>query len=1302
VSVVPPHNFPQGKWKAGKTPRVKKGKVNNLHRASIAEVCFTDTFETDDSTYKYGQAVVEYRSRFGDIFPIRTRKKVGWAIGEFCCRHFVPLILVRDNIAENVGGSMDEECHRRGIKSAFSCPYTPQQDYAEGYLGRVTAMASFAMVLAGAPVFMWRWAIVCAVFINNITAAYYRKEKVWATPWELLHDEPFPDSSIVVPFGCAALVLLNKDEQSKFKGKCAMMIFVHYALNHPLYTYALFSPRSKRVVYRQDVIFLPNVFPMREARTRMGLEPDGESVIAYRSPQLQGQTKDDETSFDDWKDSDPIPAYQDHVNGYSLVSPQDDTSLPSDERDNVPFQKPSHPAFGPQSVVKVHVPWGEQLSGKQEGDSLDEQKGAGKMGRETTDGDSEKKEELSLTRPKRTRRKVTASSKETKRRPAGERWYYELVPKTTLVAQLRDNPAEIVGERGEDVCVKGRQAQTSQLRFEMLSENQEKPRSQSKSFLGEKSDEVFGKDDIRDNSVFGTVFENEKPIEISSNKNDQTKLIYNFSGCQTGVCLMNNASSIEDKLSSEQQGDLVNNEETACRLQGMVFEDDKLGTCTITNWGVDYGSLILYYAPVDSIDPAEDEQHVALEELLGLLKNATVVPKLSAYRASRRLSGFSCKTKGLIRLLAGKCLLPNCGTMRAPGKSGVVKDVKTLSTRILRKILKAHETLFKYGTMIPKSDQEAEASPEAVRWRSGRQLEWLRLVSAKTFESHWNWEKIRRAYPEYQKSEIGHMFYIYDYKYSGEHRVRLVFDGSRQSPNTYSITYAPTVRAESVRLFHLYAVEYAWNIQQYDVPQAFLRSDADCTIFVYPPKGQSEFPGQILKLSKMLYGSKQAAALWYNLLNSFLLKLGFVASTMDPCFYRRPCTVGTDPTAPRSDAIIILHVDDMRVAASPEVLKDIHAQLFAEFQITTSDSGRFLGMDTEYDLDKGVFKMHMATYIDSTVQRFANFDLSKGIPYRELVGSLLWIVLCVLGTELLRVKDLARRSNNYTMDDYKEALKALDRITTIKHMGIVFRRGGAGQEYVPACTRLGGGLEDVNEGIYSIGDQTIINELEETNLYKLDEFDDVTLDIKKVLADTNKRFTVVAYTDASFAVGDTKQSVSGFVILINGVPILWGSLKQTIVVDSTCSAEYVAASVCCKQILQSENMVQFLDFTCPRPYKLYTDSQACLKIATTASKMGMVRHLEIRYHLVRCIVLMGDIKLMYCITEEMLADLFTKIVATAQDRRLATRFYNDCVMEGDFNAEEEIMWGDLIKASDKYEAAIIIQPEAAYPSVGNR
>jgi hypothetical protein len=210
VTRVPPHNFPQGKWARGKVPKVSKGKVTNLHKAGIAEVLFTDTFETDDNIFKYGQAFVDYRSRYGDIIPIRSRKKVGWAFGEFCCRHFTPLILVRDNIAENVGGDLAEECHRRGVQSAFICPYTPEQDQAEGYLGRVTMMASFAMVYAGAPLFMWIWCVQCTVFINNITATYFSKEQIWATPYELEHGEPYPDASVVVPFGCEALVrLLN-------------------------------------------------------------------------------------------------------------------------------------------------------------------------------------------------------------------------------------------------------------------------------------------------------------------------------------------------------------------------------------------------------------------------------------------------------------------------------------------------------------------------------------------------------------------------------------------------------------------------------------------------------------------------------------------------------------------------------------------------------------------------------------------------------------------------------------------------------------------------------------------------------------------------------------------------------------------------------------------------------------------------------------------------------------------------------------------------------------------------------------
>jgi hypothetical protein len=1144
-------------------------------------------------------------------------------------------------------------------------------------------MASFAMVLSGAPVFMWRWAIQCAAFINNITATYFKKEQIWATPWELNHGEPFPDSSIVVPFGCAALVMLTEDDRDKFKVTCAMMIFIHYALDHPLYTYAFYSPRTKRVVFRQDCIFLPETFPMREARTRVGLIPDGDILTAYRPKEVDGKMDRGKESFGRWKDSDPLPFYQDHITSFPLVSPPDRTSNPTPEKPSSwPRHRPSHPSFGPPSVVGIPKPWGEK----------DERASGHDVLRFVGDGEEETisdsgEDAPAKERPRRVPKEAQPQATTTGRTRVKDRWFLQPVlgPETALKVTFQPRKEE--RKDVSDVEVGGKEQTHERFAFlETLQNNHQNlgiP-DQSKSLL-------FGEKLLDDSFQFRSGCQSEKsPV----NKN----IVFDgvTSICEDSVVIPDTIGPVEPVPKYLESAE--DNEEAAWDLQGLVFHDDELGWCTITGWGTDHGVNLVFYTPVGSSNPKDDEEHASLSEVLSWIKRSPMSHKISDYKSSRILkrSNKGGEVKSLLmRNLLIKRERPVYGTMQVPKTTVLVPGVKVLSSKIIIRILKAQESMFKFGTFVPRTDREAESSPEASRWRSGRTLEWLRLRLAKTFETDWTWERIKKEHPTYLKTDIGHMFYVYDYKYSGEHRVRLVFDGSRQSTTTYNETYAPTVRAESVRLFHLYAVEYGWPIQQYDVPQAFLRSDADCTIFVYPPKGQSDFPGQLLKLSKMLYGSKQAAALWFNLLNTFLHKLGFVASTMDPCFYRRKSEHRGIQDAARSDAIIILHVDDMRIAAPPSVLQVIHDKLFEEFQITTSDTGRFLGMDVAYDLTTGVLKMHMATYIDSTVQRFKDFDLSNGIPYRELVGSLLWIVLCVIGPELLRVKDLAKRCNKYAIEDYTEALKVLDRIVLSKHLGIIFRRGGAHKEFIPSKTRLGGGLE-ITDDAYSIGDQGVINELEENNLYKLDHHDEAQFDITKSLADTNNRFTKVAYSDASFAVGETKQSISGFIVLINGVPILWGSLKQTIVVDSTCSAEYVAASVCCKQIMQAENMVQFLDFTCPKPYKMYTDSQACLKIATNASKMGMVRHLEIRYHLVRCIVTMGDIVLEYCITEDMLADIFTKIVASAQDKRLSIRFYNDCVMDNeDLTKEEQEMFSDLAQAMDKYEAAIIIQPEAA-------
>ena len=87
-------------------------------------------------------------------------------------------------------------------------------------------------------------------------------------------------------------------------------------------------------------------------------------------------------------------------------------------------------------------------------------------------------------------------------------------------------------------------------------------------------------------------------------------------------------------------------------------------------------------------------------------------------------------------------------------------------------------------------------------------------------------------------------------------------------------------------------------------------------------------------------------------------------------------------------------------------------------------------------------------------------------------------------------------------------------------------------------------------------------------------------------------------------------------------------------------------------------MVAFFGFICPKPYQFYTDSKACLQIASNSARLGSVRHLQIRYHLVWCCVSLGDMEMSFCVTEEMVADLFTKLVMAAQDSRLTFRFYS--------------------------------------------
>ncbi len=242
------------------------------------------------------------------------------------------------------------------------------------------------------------------------------------------------------------------------------------------------------------------------------------------------------------------------------------------------------------------------------------------------------------------------------------------------------------------------------------------------------------------------------------------------------------------QLTPEDLRNIEDNENGACALHSTPFLDEELGWCMVSGWGVECGLPIVYYSPVSSTntvtppDHTSEEHHASVREVLSWINK----PTYKSSRTLRRAKRENIKKTLLARVkLFCQHVVPLYGMMSKREVPRGIHTTRSLAIRTIRRLLKMQESLFKYGTYVPRNDKEAEASPEAIRWKSGRQLEWIRLKTVRTFETDWTWERIQRKFPEYKKSDIGTMFYVYDYKFSGEHRVRLVFNGAKQSPSTY-------------------------------------------------------------------------------------------------------------------------------------------------------------------------------------------------------------------------------------------------------------------------------------------------------------------------------------------------------------------------------------------------------------------------------------------------------------------------------------------------------------------------------------
>ena len=90
-----------------------------------------------------------------------------------------------------------------------------------------------------------------------------------------------------------------------------------------------------------------------------------------------------------------------------------------------------------------------------------------------------------------------------------------------------------------------------------------------------------------------------------------------------------------------------------------------------------------------------------------------------------------------------------------------------------------------------------------------------------------------------------------------------------------------------------------------DVKTAFLHGAIKEEVYVKQPLGfeVQDRDTHVCRLKKALYGLKQAPRAWYERIDSYLMKLGFTCSNVDPNLYFK--VVQGKPL------ILVLYVDDL-------------------------------------------------------------------------------------------------------------------------------------------------------------------------------------------------------------------------------------------------------------------------------------------------------------------------------------------------------------------------------------------------------
>ena len=128
--------------------------------------------------------------------------------------------------------------------------------------------------------------------------------------------------------------------------------------------------------------------------------------------------------------------------------------------------------------------------------------------------------------------------------------------------------------------------------------------------------------------------------------------------------------------------------------------------------------------------------------------------------------------------------------------------------------------------------------------------------------------------------------HLYDIKRNGDAKNRVVINGRRQHPSTYTDTTSPVASQLNIRVLLAITAFRKYVTTQLDLSNAYLHADIQDAVLIIIPDG---FPGagEVAILRRGLYGSKQGSRRYYDHAAKVLTSIpGFTQCPSEPCLFR--------------------------------------------------------------------------------------------------------------------------------------------------------------------------------------------------------------------------------------------------------------------------------------------------------------------------------------------------------------------------------------------------------------------------------